>query len=94
MKVRMSLPEGAAFQGAVKGRAAAECLALMARMMLLVLTPALAPSAPGTAGQVHGFLNLTCVTDCSVQAVKDCAAALAAALHAQPGEPFIANGAA
>jgi len=43
---------------------------------------------------VHGFLNLTCVTDCSVQAVKDCAAALAAALHAQPGEPCTASGAA
>jgi hypothetical protein len=65
----------------------------MARMIVLILTPAL-DSAPGTAGQVHGFLNLTCVTDRSVQAVKECAAALAAALHAQPGEHSTANGAA
>lgn len=32
------------------------------------------------AGQIHGFFNLTGVTDCSREAIKECADALAEAL--------------
>ena len=34
-------------------------------------------------GQIHGFLNLTGVTDRSKEAIKECAAALAEALKVQ-----------